>query len=271
MSINLTKMELEGLDRNKLISLYKYNVKLWRCNGTFENKELIIMSNHIWLAEYTKHAKVEYASAVKQEIIDQVERIMKESEDPFEALIHTIGDDNFTYNPTFNTFYILGGEKMINHSGICMDYVKYLYESTKYIKCFDEHLVNIETTIQATNDMVQTLGIKIISIFNDNEEPIDIQFWLGMKWPDFIKEIENMIKEDYIIDSNSFAMQLCTKVLDSVISHIQDTLEITSSFNAKIILDDGDYDFILDKNLNREYLVKQAIDYVVNRREMKPC
>ena len=159
---------------------------------------------------------------------------------------------------------------MINHSSICMDYVQYLYKSTKYIKCFNENLVNIETTIQATNDMVQTLGIRIISIFNDNE-PIEIQFWLGMKWPDLIKEIENMIKEDYIIDSNSFAMQLYIKVLDSVISHIQDTLELTSSFNAKIILDDGDYDFILDKNLNREYLVKQAIDYVVKKREMKSC
>ena len=157
---------------------------------------------------------------------------------------------------------------MIIHSNICMDYVQYLYESTKYIKCFNEHLVNIEAMMQSTNDMVQTIGIRIIPIFNDNEKPIEIQFWLGMKWPDLRKEIENMIKEDYVIDSNSFAMQLCTKVLDSVISHIQGILEITSSFNVKMILDDGDYDFILDKNLNREYLCKQAIKYAINRRQL---
>ena len=160
---------------------------------------------------------------------------------------------------------------MINHSGLCMDYVRYLYTSTKYIKCFDEHLVHIEAIMESTSDMVQTLGLRIKSIFEDNEDPIEIKFWLGIKWPEFMNEIENMIKEDYIIDGNSFAMQICKKVLDSVISHIQGTLEITDSFNAKMILDDGDYDFILDKNLNREYLCKQAIDYIINRREMKSC
>lgn len=159
---------------------------------------------------------------------------------------------------------------MINHSGICMDYIYYLYTSTKYIKCFNEHLVHIEAIMDSTSDMVQTLGLRIKSIFNNNES-IEIQFWLGKKWPEFVTEIEKMMNKDYVLDENSFAMQLFKKVLDSVISHIQNQLEITSSFNSKIILDDGDYDFILGKDINHKSLVEAALIFIRHKQEKKSC
>lgn len=149
---------------------------------------------------------------------------------------------------------------MINHTRFCLDYVYSLYTSTKYIDCFNEHLVNMECTIEATNDMVQNLGIRIKSLYNDYDAPIEIRFWVGKKWSDFKDEIEKMIKDDYVIDENSFAMTLCKGVLDSLIHYIQFIFESNSNeFNYKLMIDDGDYEWVLKKNDTIEKLANKAL------------
>jgi len=159
---------------------------------------------------------------------------------------------------------------MINSSEFCMDYVLYIYKSTKYIRCFNEHLVTIESIMHSTDNMVQTMGIRIYPIFKE-KDPIEITFWVGKKWSEFNEEVEKMSKYDYTIEANNLAVSLYKKILDSVISKLQDTLQINSAFNPKILVDDNDYDIILKKELNREYIIEQAIKYALEKQGGQKC